>query len=68
MQEQERMQLLKLLGSITLQNLEEKHPNVQPGKGDDALLLLLRIYIRLTFGLTYTYFMQMTLEADALKN
>lgn len=42
------MQLLKLLGSITLQNLEEEHPNVQPGKGEDALLLLLRIYIRFT--------------------
>lgn len=39
------MQLLKLMGDITLQDLEEKHPNIQPGKGEAALLLLLCIYI-----------------------
>lgn len=32
-QERERKQLLKLLGSVTLQDLEEKPPNVLPGQG-----------------------------------
>lgn len=35
-QEQERAQLLQLLGGITLQDLQEKHPVVHPGKGDAA--------------------------------
>lgn len=40
-QEQERMQLLQLLGGITLQDLQEKHPNAHPGKGEAHLLLFL---------------------------
>lgn len=38
-QEQERLQLLQLLGGITLQDLQEKHPNAHPGKGEAAFSL-----------------------------
>lgn len=54
-QEQERMQLLTLLGSITLQDLEENYPKVHAGKGEAALLLLLCVLIAVVSCLLVYY-------------